>query len=145
GSKMAIHYKGDYSTYLMDIDSNTTVYFKVTAVTNGVESDFSSVISATTLPDSSSIVYFPDMSDIPQPDGYSYFYSAKSNVDGDAYVYYYYDYLDTDTFEDMLYDLGYTYEDTTSDGTIFMSKGGNLIGFGYMSDRDCYVIFGNVR
>ncbi|MDP4094903.1 MAG: trypsin-like peptidase domain-containing protein, partial [Bacillota bacterium] len=47
GSKMAIHYKGDYSTYLMDIDSNTTVYFKVTAVTNGVESDFSSVISAT--------------------------------------------------------------------------------------------------
>lgn len=47
GSKMEIKWNGDKGAVLNNNPSGTTLYFKVTAVLGGVESDYSEIISAT--------------------------------------------------------------------------------------------------
>lgn len=50
GSKIQYKRVPEYSLKLYDISANTTESFKVTAVKNGIESDYSDIVSAVTLP-----------------------------------------------------------------------------------------------
>lgn len=51
--KKPYYWYSDYSLRIYDIDPNTTLYFKVTSVKDGIESEFSEVLSATTTSDMS--------------------------------------------------------------------------------------------
>lgn len=53
GSKLQCKWYPESSAQLNDIEANTTVYFKITSVKDGIESDYSNVASAITLPASS--------------------------------------------------------------------------------------------
>lgn len=49
GKKTAYGWSSNYSAFVNNIPYNTTVYIKVTAVKNGIESDYSNITSVTTL------------------------------------------------------------------------------------------------
>ncbi|WP_158208130.1 cell wall-binding repeat-containing protein [Dehalobacter restrictus] len=74
GSHIKYNWTSGYSFKLYEISPNTTVYFKVTAVKDGVESDFSNVVSATTL--SNSVVTTPITPVLTTPD------VVESRIDG---------------------------------------------------------------
>jgi len=79
----------DHSASLSKIPSNLTIYFKITAVKNGVESEVSNIVSATTL--GSTTIFFPQLSDVPMPTNANYYTSSilPSTGDGTKIIYYY--------------------------------------------------------
>lgn len=70
GSKKQIDWHSDYSAKLSKLEGNTTKHIKVTSVKDGVESEFSALISATT--NSPDIEYYPLLPDVPRPDFFVY-------------------------------------------------------------------------
>lgn len=70
GTKRKIDWHSDYSIRLSSLNKNTTKYFKVTAVKDGIESNFTSIFSATTK--TSDTRYYPLLPDVPRPDFFNF-------------------------------------------------------------------------
>lgn len=102
-----VYWYKDYCIDITDLPINATRYFKITAVRNGVESDFSEVVSATTkITVPKNIKYFPEMPQVPMVQGADYVKTVYS--DDDTYVSYYYENtIDVDEYVYMLKYLGF--------------------------------------
>lgn len=85
GEKIPLYYYGDFSGYLYGLADNTTKYYKITAVKNEVESDFSSIVSATTM---TNYKYFGFLPEVPYFPNVMYDNAYVSET-GDMAAYYY--------------------------------------------------------
>jgi hypothetical protein len=147
GSKKPQKWFEGYSTGLYGIKSNTTRYFKITTVKDGIESDFSDVVSATTLKQAD---FFPKMKYAPIPSGVDY---DKEYVKSDGTVaFYYYDIKNISStfitdYRNLLINNGWKYYNSskTSDGKtiLYYKKDDNLIGISVVESY--VVIFGSVQ
>lgn len=146
GTKRQYSWFSDYSLKLNSLASNTTLYFKVTAVKDGVESDYSSTISATTL---NGTGFFYQLSDVPIPSVNFDDYSTSSD---DKTVYYYYLLSNlpanfTENYKALLITNGWVLNQSTKDSkgnpTLYFSKNNGIVGLGIYSDGIC--IFGYIH
>lgn len=130
------------------LQPNTTAYYKIKAVKNEVESNFSNVAYATTL---SSTKFFPLLSDVPMPTGGTYLFPTFSSVGSSQYVFYNYNLTDNlSSFFTLLSSNGWTYYSTTKDDygrSIFnYSKGTRMVSLGWVGTTKVYqVIFGIIH
>ncbi len=150
GSKSHIPWKNGYSATLTSIDPNITVYFRVSAVKNGVESKASDVVSATTL---GSVRFFPQLSDVPMPVNATYYTTSTFLLsDGSTAINYIYlgSLLPSNFISDyivLLQNNGWIFNEngTTSDGSQYITydKGNNLIMIGVVGND--LVITGSIH
>jgi hypothetical protein len=99
GTKGAYGWSSSYSAVIPNISPNTTVYVKITAVKNGVESAFSDTVFATTLAN----YYYPSSYPYPYP---YYYYEYPYYYPYDyPYDYYYNYYNDNYYYDHYPYDV----------------------------------------
>ncbi|MHC1721422.1 MAG: hypothetical protein AB9844_12250 [Clostridiaceae bacterium] len=114
--------------YAINIDTGRTVYFKVTAVNDGVESQASAIVSNAPL----NGAYFPLLTDVPMPANLVYYRSSLSQ-NGSMAVYYYSNTLLPASFindyASLLQNSGWSFysEDPASGGKKYFSKGSNIL------------------
>lgn len=134
------------SGYTITIDLNTRVFFKVTAVKDGIEAAASTVVSSMT----TSTTVFPLLSDVPMPLNVNYYKTTITSDDRTAAYYYSKASLSSSFIENYISNLGnngwvlYT-EDITYTGTNsrYFVKGGNLIIVSTVGED--IVVIGNIH
>ena len=87
GYKIMLDRYPNFSAGIFALDNNTTIYFKVTAIKSGIESDFSNVAYATTS-DTITMNFLPLLTEVPAIPGYI-FEKQETGADGREISYYY--------------------------------------------------------
>ena len=135
-SKMECTWNSNYSFKLYGLDPNTVNSFKITAIKNGAESDYSNVVSATTL---SNVAFFPLLSDVPMPN--ANLYQVDKTDDGIVHYTYLTPLLPPNFYQDynvLLTKYGWKYDYTNKTGggdpMVFFIKDGKLLGISISSD-----------
>jgi len=122
----------DYCADITDLPVNATRYYKITAVRNGVESDFSEVVFATTkITPPTDIKYFPELPTVPMVQGADYV-KVDYSTDNIYVSYFYEDTIDVEEYEYMLQYLGFrivAFDTETFE--VYYMKGTTLIVIGY--------------
>lgn len=120
--KMRYDWNPDFSSIIYNLVNNTAVYFKVTAVINGVESDFSSIASATTS-EEIKINFLPRLPEVPCLSTFNF---EKEIISEDGkYVSYGYNleslsyYYPVESYENLLKRYGWKYY---SEGRVYDEK-----------------------